>query len=113
MIPDLDKMIDRSNTNSEKWNFNREIFGADDVLPMWVADMDFPAPPAVTAALVARAEHPIYGYSRPDDEYYDAVIDWMKRRHHWEIKKEWILYSPGLLLLSIFLYRLTPIPETR
>ena len=97
MLPDLDNVIDRSNTDSEKWNFNREIFGVDDVLPMWVADMDFAAPPAVSEALIARAEHPIYGYSRPDDEYYDAVIGWMKRRQHWEIKKEWIMYSPGIV----------------
>lgn len=94
---DLNNVIDRNNTNCAKWDFNKENFGVDDVLPMWVADMDFPAPPAVTEALRKRAEHPVYGYSRRDDEYYDSVIYWMKKRHQWEIKKEWIMYMPGIV----------------
>jgi cystathionine beta-lyase len=97
MMPDLNKVIDRNHTNCSKWDFNLENFGTKDVLPMWVADMDFPAPPAVTEALIERAKHPIYGYSRPDDDYYNLIIKWMKNRHGWEPKKEWITYAPGIV----------------
>ncbi len=94
---DLNKVIDRNHTNCSKWDFNLENFGTQDVLPMWVADMDFPAPPAVTEALIERAKHPIYGYSRTDEEYYDLVVKWMKKRHGWESEKEWITYAPGIV----------------
>lgn len=93
----LDKITDRGNTNSVKWNFNKEMLGVEDVLPMWVADMDFPVPEAVTKAIIKRAEHPIYGYSSPDDRYYNAIINWMKRRHDWDIKREWIVFTPGIV----------------
>jgi len=94
---DFDKVVNRDNTNSTKWNFRKELFGVEDVLPMWVADMDFTVPPAIVEAIKKRADHGIFGYSQPDDRYYQATINWMKKRHNWDIKKEWFVITPGVV----------------
>lgn len=96
---DFDEVIDRSGTNSAKWDKDtlREMFGAEDVLPFWVADMDFKAAQPIIDAVVKRAEHGIYGYSSRTDSYYEATINWTKRRHGWEIEKEWIEFTPGVV----------------
>jgi cystathionine beta-lyase len=73
------------------------FFGEDRVLPMWVADMDFVSPQPVMEALVARAEHGIYGYTTAADAYHSAVVSWMKRRQGWEIAPEWICTTPGVV----------------
>jgi len=86
------EFVNRKNTNSVKWDSVPE-----DVLPLWVADMDFPSPPKVIEALVSRAQHGVYGYTVIPDSYYDAIINWMKKRHNWEIKKEWIIITPGVV----------------
>ncbi|NMM63963.1 pyridoxal phosphate-dependent aminotransferase [Clostridium sp. P21] len=93
----FDEVINRDNTNSVKWNFNKDLFGCEDVIPMWVADMDFKTVPEVTEAIVKRASHGIYGYSERTDDYFDAVISWMKKRHDLDIKKEWILSTSGIV----------------
>jgi cysteine-S-conjugate beta-lyase len=95
--PDFDRIIPREGTNSLKHDGKAGMFGTDDVLPMWVADMDFAAPEAVTQALEARAAHPVYGYSLVPDSLYDALIGWMKKRHRWHIEREWILLTPGVV----------------
>lgn len=64
---------------------------------MWVADMDFQSPPAVIEALKSRVEHGIFGYSYPSDSYYEAIISWIRRRHNWEIQRDWIMFSPGVV----------------
>ncbi len=97
MFYDFDRIIERENTNSEKWNFNKKNFGVEDVLPMWVADMDFASPQPVIEALVRRAEHGIYGYSSGTEQYYESIINWMNKRHSWKIEKEWITFSPGVV----------------
>lgn len=94
---DFDKVIDRKNTNSIKWDFTEKFFGEADVLPMWVADMDFEAPPQVTEALLQRVKHGIYGYSGFTDSYYQAVVDWMQKRHEWTVERDWISYCPGIV----------------
>lgn len=94
---DFDRVIKRDGTNSTKWNFTKEIFGVENVLPMWVADMDFPAPPAVAEAITQRAKHGIFGYSTPDDDYYEAIINWLQKRHNWSIQKDWIIFTPGVV----------------
>ena len=94
---DFDEIIDRSNTSSEKWDFLKETFGYDDVLPLWVADMDFLSPPQVIDALVKRAKHGVYGYTGLTDSYYDSVIRWYERRYKWSIQKEWIVFTPGVI----------------
>jgi cystathionine beta-lyase len=93
----FDKIIPRSGTNSVKFDLRKQFFGHEEVIPMWVADMDFEVPAFVTEAMKKRAEHPIYGYSILSDAYYDSIIGWQKRRHGWEVKKEWILYTPGVV----------------
>lgn len=73
------------------------MFGKADVIPAWVADMDFAAPPAVTRALTERAQHPIYGYTVFPDSLYEALIDWLRRRHGWTIQRDWIVMCPGVV----------------
>ncbi len=93
----FDKVINRKGTSSLKWDLTEERYGAKDLLPMWVADMDFPSPPEVTDALIERAKHPVYGYTGVDSDVYTAVMDWMKNKHDYTIKKEWITFSPGVV----------------
>lgn len=104
----FDQIINRNNTISYKWDQNEKLFGGQDVLPMWVADMDFTAPPEVVEVLKNRAEHGIYGYSFKPDSYYDAMIQWIFRRHRWQVQKDWISSSPGVVTaLSILVSTLT------
>jgi len=93
----FDELIDRTHTDSVKWSINDRLFGRTDVTSMWVADMDFRAPPPVVAALIARAEQGIYGYAARPDSYYQAVIDWLKRRHGWETQRSWHITTPGVV----------------
>lgn len=94
---DFDRGISRKRTNSVKWDFINNGCADGDLLPLWIADMDFPCPAEVTEAVINRAKHGIFGYSLPDKDYYDAVISWMKRKHQWHIELEWILISPGIV----------------
>ncbi|WP_132244623.1 MalY/PatB family protein [Marinisporobacter balticus] len=95
----FDDVNNRLHTNCLKWDGLEERFGISDkdLLPLWVADMDFKAPQCVIDAIMNRAEHGIYGYAGGYDTYYDAVIHWMKHRYHWDIKKEWIVFTPGVV----------------
>ena len=92
MIFDFDKTADRRATNSYKWDSAPE-----DVLPMWVADMDFRTAPAIIDALQKRVAHGIFGYTRVPDAYYDAVTSWFSRKHRWDIDREWIIYTSGVV----------------
>ena len=89
---DFDKTIDRRATNSYKWDSAPE-----GVLPMWVADIDFRTAPAIIDALQKRVAHGIFGYTRVPDAYYDAVTSWFSRRHGWDIDREWIIYTSGVV----------------
>ncbi len=93
----FDQIIERKNTGSSKWDLNQVLFGTDDVLDMWVADMDFPCPEPVVNAIKKRAEHPIFGYTFPSADLNKAVVDKMKRDYGWEIKPEWIVYCTGIV----------------
>jgi len=109
MTYQFDEKISRKGTHSIKWEFvleDSKLVAASQtdptgekarLLPMWVADMDFRSPPAVIDALVARAEHGIYGYTFPTDSYYEALQNWVARRHGWEVKRDWVLLTPGLV----------------
>ena len=90
---DFDEIIPRRGTNSYKWGGG----GGGDILPMWVADMDFRTAPPVVEALRKRVEHGIFGYVRVPDAYYAAVTNWFARRHDWQIEKEWIIYTTGVV----------------
>lgn len=97
MIFDFDQQIDRTNTGSVKFDARGKVFGTEDVLPMWVADTDFAAPDEVVQALIARAGHPVYGYSLFPDTLYEAMIDWYAQRHDWHIEHDWIMLAPGVV----------------
>ena len=90
---DFDKIISRRDTNSVKWDECND----PEVIPMWVADMDFATAPAITNALHRRIDHPIFGYTLVPESYYDATINWFARRHHWHISREWIQYTSGVV----------------
>jgi len=90
---DFDRPIDRKGTSSLKW----EWFKGKDVLPLWVADMDFAAPEAVTTALTRRAGHPVYGYTLPADALYEAVQRHIEQHFGWTVEREWILFIPGVV----------------
>jgi len=94
---DFDAWIDRRNTGSMKWDCRERTEIEPDVIPMWVADMDFPAPPAVVEAVVNRARHGIYGYPIGSRSFYAAIAQWLRTRHGWNIKKGWITRSPGVV----------------
>lgn len=94
---DFDKLIDRKGKASYKWDQSEKLFGREDILPLWVADMDFRPPQEVVDAIVARAEEGVYGYTIRTQGYYDAIIGWLERRHGWSIKQEWLSSSPGIV----------------
>lgn len=94
---DFDRVIPRRGTDSFKWNMNGEVFGTDDILPMWVADMDFKAPGEVIDALVGRAEHGIFGYPFKPDSFFEAVTGWFERQYGWTVKRDWIVTTPGVV----------------
>ena len=95
---DFDQVVDRRNTRSIKYDFASEFGYPKDVLPLWVADMDFKTSSFVEEALVSLTGHNLYGYSnvKPGDGYLEAVHGWMKRRHRWEVEPEWQLRTPGV-----------------
>ena len=89
----FDEIIPRRNTNCVKWDGSSD----PDMLPMWVADMDFRTAPAIVETLRKRVEHGIFGYTHVPDEYYEAVIDWQSRRHGLRVEKEWFIYTSGVV----------------
>jgi len=95
----FDEIIDREGTACVKWDLRDKVFGNPDVLPMWVADMDFKTPGFITDAIIQRASHPVYGYSFRTDEYYNSIINWMQTHHDWTIERDWIMFSPGVVPL--------------
>lgn len=97
MIYDFDKPIERRGTGCEKWDGLTGRFGVDDVLSLWVADMDFPSPEPVVKAIAERAAHPVYGYPLRSDDYYDSFIAWENRHNGWDVKPEWCDYVPGVV----------------
>jgi cystathionine beta-lyase len=100
----FDELVPRRGSNSYKW----DSAGSEDVLPMWVADMDFRTAPAVVEALRKRVEHGIFGYVKVPTAYYDAIGDWFKRRHSWRVEKDWILFTTGVVpALSAIIKALT------
>ncbi|MBA7561477.1 Cystathionine beta-lyase PatB [subsurface metagenome] len=94
---DFDTPVDRRGTASIKWDFSKRFTGLEDLIPLWVADMDFPACFEVIEALKHRADHGVFGYTLEPESYYRAVIDWMKRRHGWEVHRGWMLSAPGVV----------------
>lgn len=105
--------IDRRGTSCEKWDFNQKIFGREDVLPMWVADMDFASPDCVREALICRASHGAYGYTDENHIMREAVAAWMKARHGYAMRPEWGLYSSGVVDSILFALKTVTQPGDR
>lgn len=93
----FDEGAQREGTECEKWDSRKEVFGRADVIPLWVADMDFPSPAAVKEALVERAQQGVYGYTQSLPRNRQAVANWMKKRHGADVQTDWILSSPGVV----------------
>ena len=94
---DFDRIINRKNTDCLKYDFAVKRGMPADVLPLWVADMDFETSSYIEDALVERAKMGIYGYSDAQTPYFEAVAGWMKRHHNWEPKEEWLIKTPGVV----------------
>ena len=101
----FDEVISREGTNCEKFDARAQIFGRADVIPMWVADMDFAAPSAVVEAIRKRAEHPVLGYSYRSDNYWQSIIDWVYRHSGWKIQREWLDFTPGVVSGIVYALR--------
>ncbi|MFC0523911.1 MalY/PatB family protein [Pontibacillus salicampi] len=93
----FNKVIDRTNTRSVKWDMTETLFKNKEVLPMWVADMDFETPDAVKNAIAERAAHGVFGYTITDDKVHQSIQNWLQNRHQWEINTDWLQYSPGVV----------------
>lgn len=109
----FDEIIDRTGTHSVKWEQMESLFGHADLLPMWVADMDFASPPEVVQALQRRAAHGIYGYTFRPEAYTEAIVNWQKQRHSWEVDPEWLCGSPGVVTALSLLVDLLTEPGDR
>jgi len=97
MTSAFDKVIPRAGTSSLKYDTRNAVFGQSDVIPLWVADMDFAVPAAVQRALTERAAHPVYGYTVYPDALYESLGHWLAVRHGWTVPREWIIFCPGVV----------------
>jgi cystathionine beta-lyase len=97
MAYDFDTVVDRRGTSSVKWDYEEKFTGMTGLLPLWVADMDFRAPPEIMDAIRHRVEHGIFGYVREPDSYFRAAAAWLERRHAWRVHTDWMVASTGVL----------------
>ena len=97
MTYDFDKIIDRSGSGDLKHEVLKERYGRSDLLPLWVADMDFETPQFITDALRQRLDHSLFGYTVVPDELWTSIIQWIRDHHQWEVKREWFTYIPGIV----------------
>lgn len=93
----FDEIIDRKHSNCVKYDGYQDIYGADGLIPLWVADMDFQTPDFVFDAIKERLNHPVLGYFIHSDGFYRSIIQWMERRHQWKVEKDWIYFAPGIV----------------
>ena len=104
----FDTTVNRKNTNCFKHDALKQIFHTDDLLPLWVADMDFEAPDFINKAIIKRAEHPVYGYTFYSNSFYDSFINWAQKRHNYNIDASWIQMTPGVVTgISVAVMALT------
>ncbi len=101
MNSEFDRRIDRRGTASYKWDDNARLFGRAELLPFWVADMDFATPAPILEAIRQRSSHPVLGYGIRFDEYYEAIEDWLRERHHWTVPREWFKFCPPSSIVGI------------
>lgn len=99
----FDEIVPREGSNCLKYDKRNDFFGSEEVLPMWIADMDFRTPDFILDALRQRIDHPVMGYFFHPDEYYHSIVSWMQKRHQWNISSKWICFSPGIVTGLSFL----------
>ena len=99
MTYQFDQRIDRKKSNALKWSdeFLENRYGHKDILPMWIADMDFQVAQPIQKALKKAAEHGIYGYPYARNAFYEAIIHWQEKRHQWSVKRNWLFFNPGVI----------------
>jgi len=97
MIYNFDEIINREGTGCIKYDIRKQVFGKSDVLPLWVADMDFKTPDFIINALKERLEHEILGYSFRTSSYNNSIVEWQMKRHQWKIQKDWLSFTPGVV----------------
>ena len=93
----FNEIIDREGTNALKIDALKERYGRDDLISLWVADMDFKTGDFITDAIIKRSKDGIFGYTTPSEDYYDTIIQWVENQHKWKIQQEWISYIPGII----------------
>ena len=94
----FDEIIDRKGTSCVKYDGLKNAYqGKENLIPLWVADMDFATPDFIVEALKKRCEHPVFGYTFDDDEYYESIQTWLDYKYHWKTEREWISYIPGIV----------------
>ncbi|OHX64981.1 MalY/PatB family protein [Flammeovirga pacifica] len=93
----FNQKIDRSDTSTVKYDLRKVLFGTDDILPLWVADMDLPTAPEIVEALTERIQHPIYGYTLQDNSFWQSAIDWIDKRHQWKVHRKDFVFVPGIV----------------
>ncbi|MCG8409889.1 MAG: PatB family C-S lyase [Bacteroidales bacterium] len=93
----FDEIVNRENTDSVKFDLRADIFGDKEVIPMWVADMDFKTPDFIIQAIQQRAKHEVLGYSFRSKAYHESIVNWLYRHHQWKINSDWISFSPGIV----------------
>ena len=98
----FDKLVDRRGTDCIKWDTLEKSYGSADVLPLFIADMDFEVLPALQEAIVKRAQHPTYGYTLPNPKYYESFIDWNKKRNQFHLEKDDMVAIPGVVCAISF-----------
>lgn len=97
----FDEPIERRGTDSFKWDDNKRLFGRADLLPFWVADMDFATPQPILQAIAARCEHPVLGYGIRSESYFNAIQEWLSTRHDWDVPREWMMFCPPSSIVGI------------
>ena len=102
MVYDFDEVIDRRGTDSVKWDGMKNVWGRDDLTALWVADMDFRTPPFVMDALRRRLEHEVLGYTMPCEGWDTAICSWLRKRHEWDVRSEWLTFVPGIVRAQAF-----------
>lgn len=94
----FDEIVDRTNTNCEKYDGRERVFGTDDLIPLWVADTDFRTPDFIVEAVKERAAHEVYGYPVKPDSYYHSIGQWLLNQHGWAVERSWITYCPNVVV---------------
>ncbi|MFP4588798.1 MAG: MalY/PatB family protein [Candidatus Bipolaricaulota bacterium] len=97
MVDQFNQITDRKDTNSVKWDHREEVFGKEELLPMWVADADWPTAKPIVKGLKSRVNHGIFGYTRPGKEHDQAIISWLKKTQGLEVKSDWIVHGNGVV----------------